>query len=79
MAIKEFPKSLYKGNSINCVLTIKDTENGNTDYVFEVGDKVRVGIKATLEDTDYQLYKEFTVTEAGTELALQFTPTETDQ
>lgn len=79
MALKEFPKSLYKGNSINCVLTIKDQNNGNTDYYFEEGDIVRVGIKATLDDTDYQLYKEFTVTTPGTELALQFSPEETDQ
>jgi hypothetical protein len=79
MAIKEFPKSLYKGNSINCVLTIKDTDNGNADYEFQNGDIVRVGIKQTLDDTEYQLYKEFTVTTAGTELALQFTPEETDQ
>lgn len=79
MAIKEFPKSLYKGNSVNCVLTIKDTENGNEDYVFQVGDIVRVGIKQTLDDEDYQLYKEFNITETGTQLALQFTPEETDK
>ena len=77
MALKEFPKSLYKGNSINCVLTIKDSDN--IDYEFQVGDIVRVGIKQTLEDTDYQVYKEFTVTEPGTELALQLTPEETDK
>jgi hypothetical protein len=76
--IKEFPKSLYKGNSINCVLTIKDTENNNENYVFQSGDIVRVGIKQTLEDEEYQLYKEFTVTEEGTQLAIQFTPEETD-
>lgn len=79
MAIKEFPKSLYKGNSINCVLKIKDTENNNEDYIYQVGDIVRVGIKATLDDTEYQLYKEFTVTDEGDSLALQFTPEETDQ
>lgn len=78
MALKEFPKSLYKGNSVNCVLTIKDIENDNQDYVFQVGDIVRVGIKATLDDEDYQVYKEFTVTSEGTELALQFSPKETD-
>lgn len=75
MALKEFPKSLYKGNSVNCVLTIKDDGN---DYVFQIGDIVRVGIKQTLDDEEYQLYKEFTITEEGTELALQFTPEETD-
>lgn len=76
MAIKEFPKAIYKGNSVNCVLTIKDDDG---DYEFQIGDKVRVGIKQSLEDTDYQLYKEFTITETGTQLALQFTPEETDQ
>jgi hypothetical protein len=79
MAIKEFPKSLYKGNSINSVLTIKDADNNNEPYVFQIGDKARVGIKQTLEDEEYQLYKEFTITEEGTELAIQFTPEETDQ
>lgn len=79
MAIKEFPKSLYKGNSVNCVLTIKDTDNGNADYEFQVGDKVRVGIKQSLDDSEYQVYKEFTVTEPGYEMALQLTPEETDK
>lgn len=79
MAIKEFPKSLYKGNSVNCVLTIKDVDNGNINYEFQEGDIVRVGIKHTLDDTEYQLYKEFTITDPGTELALQFTPEETDK
>ena len=77
--LKEFPKALYKGNSINSVLTVKDTSNDNADYEFQPGDIVRVGIKQTLDDDNYQLYKEFTVTTPGTELALQFTPEETDQ
>lgn len=77
--LKEFPKALYKGNSINCVLTIKDAQNDNEPYEFQYGDIVRIGIKQTLEDETYQLYKEFTITEPGTELAVQFTPEETDQ
>ena len=79
MAIKEFPKAIYKGNSVNCVLTIKDSTSDNQDYQFQIGDIVRVGIKQTLDDDNYQVYKEFTITEEGTQLALQFTPEETDK
>jgi hypothetical protein len=69
----------WKVSSSTSWLTIKDADNNNEPYVFQIGDKVRVGIKQTLEDEEYQLYKEFTITEEGTELAIQFTPEETDQ
>ena len=81
MKLLPFPKYIYKGNSINSTFEIKDTANGEknaTNYVFQVGDILRVGIKHKLEDTEYILYKEFTVTDEGTKVAIQFTPQETD-
>lgn len=77
MALQEFPKALYKGNSVNSNFSIQDSVTGE-DYVFQVGDKVRLGIKQSLEDTEYLVYKEFEITEPGTNLALILTPEETN-
>lgn len=74
--IKHFPKALYKGDSINEPFQIKDKE-GNL-YEFQVGDVVRVGIKKELTDTEYQIYKDFTITETGNTIMVNFTPEETD-
>lgn len=75
--LKQFPKALFKGNSINCNFSVVDNSTAE-DYVFKVGDIVRVGIKETLDDTEYQVYKEFTITEEGTKVPLYFSPEETD-
>ena len=77
MALKEFPKALYKGNSVNVKFNIEDKDTGEA-YVFQVGDKVRVGIKSAIGDTNYILYKEFEVTQPGDSIALILTPQETD-
>jgi len=77
MAIKEFPKALYKGNSVYTSFGITNKATGE-DYEFQVGDIVRVGIKQTLDDDTYLLYKEFTIIEAGTIMPIIFTPEETD-
>jgi hypothetical protein len=78
MAVKVFPKALYKGDSISIVFSLKDRET-KEKHEFEEGDKLQIGIKATLEDTDYQAYKEFTITEPGTDINIYFTPEETDK
>ena len=77
MALKEFPKALYKGNSVNVKFNIEDKDTGEA-YVFQVGDKVKVGIKSAIGDTNYILYKEFEVTQPGDSIALILTPQETD-
>lgn len=79
MKLQPFPKFIYKGNSINASFEVKDTtEKDSPNYEFQIGDILRVGIKKTLQDNDYILYKEFTITEPGTKVAIQFTPEETD-
>ena len=45
MKLLPFPKYIYKGNSINSVFEIKDTADGEKNYVFKPGDILRVGIK----------------------------------
>lgn len=77
MALKNFPKALYKGNSVNVRFNVEDKETGEA-YMFQVGDKVRVGIKSAIGDTNYILFKEFEVTEPGDNVALILTPEETD-
>lgn len=76
--IKEFPKALYKGDSIATVFKLKDRKTKD-DYTFQVGDILQVGIKASLEDTEYQIHKDFTITDSGTEVMVYFTPEETNQ
>lgn len=76
-SLKEFPKALYKGNSVNVNFRVDDKDTGEA-YIFEVDDKIRLGIKTSLEDTAYILYKEFTITERGDTVALILTPEETE-
>lgn len=78
MAIKEFPKALYKGDSIATVFKLKDSKTKEA-YTFQVGDILQIGIKASLEDTSYQIHKEFMITEPGTEVMVYFTPEETNK
>ena len=75
-SLKEFPKALYKGNSVNVRFNVEDKDTGEA-YVFQVGDIVRLGIKSAIGDTNYILYKEFKVTETGDSVALILTPEET--
>lgn len=74
--VKQFPKALYKGNSVNKTFSVEESDG--TTHEFEVGDKVRLGIKLNLDETDYVVYKEFTITAPGTEMALILTPEETE-
>lgn len=76
-SLKEFPKALYKGNSVNVKFNVQDKDT-NEAYIFQVGDIVRLGIKSTLDDTEYILYKEFIITEQGDSVALILTPEETN-
>ena len=43
----EFPQAIYRGNSVDIELTIK---NGNSNYTFQVGDVVKLGIKKYIGD-----------------------------
>ena len=76
-SLKEFPKALYKGNSVNVKFNVEDKDTGEA-YIFQEGDTVKVGIKSSLDDTTYILYKEFKITEQGDSLALILTPEETE-
>jgi hypothetical protein len=76
-SLKEFPKALYKGNSVNVNFNVNDKDTGKA-YMFQAGDIVKLGIKSTLEDTQYLIYKEFEITEPGETVALILTPEETD-
>ena len=76
-SLKEFPKALYKGNSVNVKFNVTDKDT-NEAYIFQVGDIVKLGIKTALEDTNYILYKEFVITEVGDSVALILTPEETE-
>ena len=77
MALKEFPKALYKGNSVNVRFNVEDQDTEEA-YIFQTGDIVRLGIKSAIGDTNYILYKEFKITEPGDSVALILTPEETD-
>ena len=75
--LKTFPKALFKGDSVSIVFNLKDRET-KEKHTFQVGDIIQIGIKGSLEDTDYQVHKDFTVLEEGTDLNVYFTPEETD-
>lgn len=76
-SLKEFPKALYKGNSVNVKFNIEDKDTGGA-YTFQRGDKVRLGIKSEIGDANYILFKEFEVTTPGDSIALILTPEETN-
>ena len=73
--MKYFPKALYKGDSVSIVYSQIDTDTGE-DYEFQVGDILQIGIKQTLDDENYQIMKEITITEPGTEVNIYITPEE---
>ena len=76
-SLKDFPKALYKGNSVNKKFKVEEKDTGEV-YIFQVGDIVRLGIKSAIGDTNYILYKEFKITEVGDSVALILTPEETN-
>lgn len=76
--LQAFPKALYKGDSIRIVFCLKDKAT-KEKHTFQVGDVVQVGIKGSLDDTEYQLRKDFTITEEGTDINMYFTPEETNK
>ena len=76
-SLKDFPKALYKGNSVNVKFNIEDKDTG-AYYQFQVGDKLRLGIKSNIGDTNYIVFKEYEVTQAGDSVALILTPEETN-
>lgn len=76
-SLKDFPKALYKGNSVNVKFNIEDKDTG-ANYQFQVGDKLRLGIKSNIGDTNYIVFKEYEVTQAGDSVALILTPEETN-
>lgn len=74
--IKQFPKAIYKGDSVNKTFKITDTLT-ETNYVFKVGDKVKLGIKDNIGDSEYIIEKVFDITEESEELSIILTPEET--
>lgn len=76
--MKYFPKALYKGDSVSIVYKQKDKDTGEY-YEFQQGDILQIGIKQSLEDEDYQVIKELTITEPGTEVNIYITPEESDK
>ena len=77
MSLKSFPKALYKGDSVSIAFSIKNKRTGEK-YQFQVGDKVQLGVKQSLEDENFQIIKEFTITSVGTEMMIYLTPEESD-
>lgn len=75
--LKAFPKALYKGDSISIVFSLKERDT-KEKHTFEIGDIIQIGIKGSLEDEDYQVHKDFTITEPGTDINIYFSPEETD-
>ena len=78
MGIKFFPKALYKGDSVSIVFNLTD-ETTKEKYVFQPGDKLQIGIKDTLDSEEYQIKKDITITDAGTDVNVYFSPEETDK
>ena len=75
MAIKSFPKELYKGNS---VCTTFSTNINGEDYIFKIGDILEVGIKRKVNDDEqYILYKKFIISEETKEAQIYLSPTDT--
>ena len=75
MSIKFFPKALYKGDSVSIVYSQKNKDTGEL-YEFQQGDILQIGIKQTLDDENYQVLKELTITEPGTEVNIYISPEE---
>lgn len=75
--LKSFPKALYKGDSVSIIFNLIDRKTGEK-HTFQVGDIIQVGIKQTLEDTNYQIIKELTITSAGTDVNIYISPQESN-
>ena len=78
MKLESFPKALYKGDSVSIIFNLQERQT-KEPYTFQIGDKLQIGIKGTLEDTDYQVKKEITITSEGTDVQIYFTPEETQK
>ena len=78
MTLKGFPKALYKGDSISIIFYLINKRT-KEKHELQPGDKLQIGIKGTLEDEEYQVKKELTITDAGTDVNIYFSPEETDK
>jgi hypothetical protein len=79
MAIKPFPKELYRGNSV-CTTFSTSIEEDEVEqsYIFKVGDVLELGIKEKVKDDEnYILHKKFRVTEETDALQIYLSPEET--
>lgn len=79
MAIKPFPKELYRGNSV-CTAFSTDIEVDGIEqsYIFKVGDVLEIGIKKKVKDDDnYILHKIFRVTEETDAVQIYLSPEDT--
>lgn len=70
----EFPQAIYRGNSVDIELTIK---NGTEDYEFQIGDVVQLGIKRYIGDNEYIIQKEHIISQTETTTQIHLTPEET--
>ena len=77
MGIKRFPKALYKGDSVSIIYNQTDEKTGEK-YVFQPGEIIQIGVKETLDDTNYQIIKEIHITSAGTDINIYISPEESD-
>ena len=67
---------LYKGNTFEAIFTITD---GNSEYDFQKEDIVSLGIKYSIYDKEYVIYKEYNIEENCTSINLKLTHEETEK
>lgn len=66
---------IFKNSTFKKSLVIKDELNN--EYIFKIGDIVKLGIKSSFQDKDYILQKEFEIKEECTKLEIELSYEET--
>lgn len=70
-------KNIYRGDTFEFDFSA-DIEESEEQYIFEKGEKLRVGLKCNaLESSEYLLYREKEITESTSEVHFEFPPDET--
>lgn len=72
---KDFPKALFKGDSVSIIYNQIDKKTGEK-YTFKTGEIIQIGIKQNLDDTNFQIIKEITIIEPGTDVNVYISPQE---
>lgn len=65
----------YRGDDFS--FDFGTTFENKEDYVFQVGDIIKVGVKTRETQSRYELYKEIKITEATDTITISFTNKET--